>query len=96
MNDFELTIIYKYIEINEKTNSLVKLMKSYPDIIENFNLHYANQIVYKTQELDDFKEEINQRQQHKNWIENNNKHFCNLSFKIRNNMKEYKSLKKSI
>jgi hypothetical protein len=73
-------------------------MKSYPDIIENFNLHYANQIVYKTQELDDFKEEINQRKQPNNWIENNNnnKHFCNLSFKIRNNMKEYKSLKKSI
>ena len=92
MNEIQNALIEKCMEISDKTNSLLKLINQYPLIVENFNLHYTNQVIYRTYELDDFKEEMN-RQRKQNKLMKNIKYFDNLSTKIRNNMKEYKNLK---
>ena len=94
------TILNKLVEVNNKTNSYVKLMNSYPEIVEKVKLYYTNEISCKINEFEEFKNEMNvqKKQQGKEneRIMNKINYLNSYAFKFKNNFKEYQILKKNL
>jgi hypothetical protein len=51
MDDFDV-IIAKFLEINDKTNEFVRLMRTYPCVKQNFERYYVDEAKHKSDELD--------------------------------------------
>jgi hypothetical protein len=62
-------LLSKFIELNEKTNSYLKLMNNYQVIVDNIDLYYKNKKILKIKEFEDFKQDENHNESKKQFLD---------------------------